>query len=90
MFASGDKMGQQYRSPDKAIGEQLCDVVIVGRGVIEGQPSGIDEECRARGISTEGVARAGRFGGWLLPARLYRHVAFQAYEKRLAHSATAL
>lgn len=87
MFASGDKMGQQYRSPEKAIAEQLCDVAIVGRGVIESPLPGIADECRSRGLSIEGVDRAGRFADWVLPARLYRHVAFQAYDQRLKQSA---
>lgn len=29
----GDSMGQQYRTPEKAIIEEHCDIVIVGRGI---------------------------------------------------------
>ena len=32
---SGDKLGQQYISPEEAVLNRKCDIVIVGRGIIE-------------------------------------------------------
>eukprot|EP00475_Leptophrys_vorax_P028498 TRINITY_DN4125_c0_g1_i1.p1 TRINITY_DN4125_c0_g1~~TRINITY_DN4125_c0_g1_i1.p1 ORF type:complete len:492 (-),score=144.42 TRINITY_DN4125_c0_g1_i1:54-1370(-) len=33
--SKGDALGQQYRDPDQAIFKDLCDVIIVGRGIYE-------------------------------------------------------
>ena len=33
--ASGDNLGQQYVSPEKAVKERGADIVIVGRGITE-------------------------------------------------------
>lgn len=33
LASSGDQLGQRYRTPEMAIREQGCDIVIVGRGV---------------------------------------------------------
>lgn len=30
---SGDKLGQQYTSPEKAILSNKCDIIVVGRGI---------------------------------------------------------
>lgn len=32
---SGDSMGQQYRTPEEAILKSRCDVIIVGRGIVQ-------------------------------------------------------
>jgi orotidine-5'-phosphate decarboxylase len=44
--SKGDKMGQQYRTPQQVIVESGCDVIIVGRGVY-GDASNLDvDSCR--------------------------------------------
>ncbi len=47
LSATGDSLGQQYRSPHQAIREQQCDIIIVGRGIIGNpDPKKIAEDYR--------------------------------------------
>ena len=45
--ATGDALGQQYRTPEAVVGSDGCDVVIVGRGIL-GAPDRAKEAARYR------------------------------------------
>ncbi|KAI9224159.1 orotidine-5'-monophosphate decarboxylase [Blastocladiella britannica] len=44
----GDAMGQQYRTPERALGVEECDVIIVGRGVYAPGKDAVNEAKRYR------------------------------------------
>ncbi len=50
MTVAGDALGQQYRTPEQAIVEQGCDVMIVGRGILQAKdPIAVAEQYRQAG-----------------------------------------
>lgn len=49
----GDGLGQQYLTPQKAIGELGCDVIIVGRGIVQADdPAAVADHYRTVGWET--------------------------------------
>ncbi len=50
LASKGDALGQQYRDPTQAIVKEGCDIIIVGRGIIEADnPLTVAEEYRVAG-----------------------------------------
>ena len=53
LAVSGDPLGQQYRTPQIALGEQGCDIIIVGRGILQAEdPVATAEEYRKASWTT--------------------------------------
>jgi orotidine-5'-phosphate decarboxylase len=76
MASSGDALGQQYNTPEHAVGTNKSDVIIVGRGIVKFvvcRACSPIEPCRAQ----DPVAAA----------QEYQHAAWAAYEHRLSLSA---
>jgi orotidine-5'-phosphate decarboxylase len=75
--SKGDKMDQQYRTPDEVIRESGCDVIIVGRGIYGAllQPDVLkgDEGARAKAVAS--VKEQGE---------RYKKAGWEAYLKRLS------
>lgn len=72
--ATGDAMGQQYRTPDEVIYKSGCDVIIVGRGIYGALTKESDDA--ARQAAVDSVRKQGN---------RYREAGWEAYLKRINH-----
>lgn len=75
--SKGDKMGQQYRTPDEVIRQSGCDVIIVGRGIYGAllQEDVLSEDEAARSKAVASVKEQGE---------RYKNAGWEAYLKRLS------
>ncbi len=78
LSASGDAMGQQYRTPKQVVQEAGCDVIIVGRGIY----APLQKAFAATGADAQ-EQRAKAIAAVESEAKRYKDEGWKAYEARV-------